>query len=211
MEHSATEYSQSGLPSPHPSHCGDPRSEGSSADQPSAAQYSSQQEVRPSSYSTSATPTSEYGVYPSSARSGSFPEHIHQRPYHPASNPSASSGGMAQQTNSPSLSRQDGPNHQTTHHQFKSDNDVTLDPSIAGPSPTYPYGQPSPYGPPPADISHGYQHAYPQPRADWTGYGQHSAALTPAGHVFPPTASSAPPPGRPHQVRSPLAGYLNAR
>ncbi|ROT42074.1 hypothetical protein SODALDRAFT_326237 [Sodiomyces alkalinus F11] len=174
MEHSAAEYSQSGLPSPHPSNCGDPRSEGSSADQPSAAQYSSQQEVRPSNYSASATPTSEYGVYPSSARSGSFPEHIHQRPYHPASNPSGSSGGMAQQTNNP---------------------------SIAGPSPTYAYGQPSPYGPPPGDIAHGYQHAYPQPRPDWGGYGQHSAGLAPAGHVFPTTPSSAPP-GRPHQVYS---------
>ncbi|KAM0635625.1 hypothetical protein ACHAPW_001288 [Verticillium nonalfalfae] len=45
-----------------------------------------------------------------------------------------------------------------------------------------------------------YQHAYPQPRPDWTGYGQHSAGLTPATHHFPPTPSSAPPNGRPTQV-----------
>ncbi|EGY14521.1 uncharacterized protein VDAG_05685 [Verticillium dahliae VdLs.17] len=142
MERSAAEYSQSGLPSPYPSNCGDTRSEGSSADHSSAAHYSSQQEVRPSNYSTSATPTSEYSVYPPSARSGSFPEHIH-RPYHPASNPSGGSGGMAQQASSPSLPQQDGRNHQPNQHP-KSDNDVPIDPSIAGPSPTYAYGQQSP-------------------------------------------------------------------
>ncbi|KAE9581739.1 C2H2 finger domain transcription factor [Colletotrichum fructicola] len=152
MERSATEYSQS--------------------DHASAAQYATQQEVRPSNYSTSATPTSEYSVYPPSARSGSFPEHI-QRSYHPASNHNGSSGGMAQQASNP---------------------------SIAAPSPTYAYGQHSPYGPPPGDMSHSYQHPYAQPRPDWTGYGQHSAGpLTPANHVFPPTPSSAPPQGRPNQ------------
>jgi len=156
MERSATEYSQS--------------------DHASAAQYATQQEVRSSNYSTSATPTSEYSVYPPSARSGSFPEHI-QRSYHPASNHNGSSGGMAQQASNP---------------------------SIAAPSPTYAYGQHSPYGPPPGDMSHSYQHpAYAQPRPDWTGYGQHSAGpLTPASHVFPPTPSSAPPQGRPNQVYS---------
>lgn len=199
MERSAAEYSQSGLPSPYPSNCGDARSEGSSADQPSAAQYPSQQEVRPSNYSTSATPTSEYSVYPPSARSGSFPDHI-QRSYHPASNPSGGSAGMAQQASSPSLPQQDGRTHQT-QPQPRSDNDVPIDPSIAGPSPTYAsYGQHSPYGPPPGDMSHSYQHAYPQPRPDWASYGQHSAGLAPTGHVFPPTPNSAPPQGRPTQV-----------
>ncbi|KAK2730193.1 transcriptional regulator [Colletotrichum kahawae] len=197
MERSATEYSQSGLPSPYPSNCGDTRSEGSSADHASAAQYATQQEVRPSNYSTSATPTSEYSVYPPSARSGSFPEHI-QRSYHPASNHNGSSGGMAQQASSPSLPQQDGRHHQVP--LAKSDHDVPIDPSIAAPSPTYAYGQHSPYGPPPGDMSHSYQHPYAQPRPDWTGYGQHSAGpLTPANHVFPPTPSSAPPQGRPNQ------------
>jgi hypothetical protein len=199
MERGATEYSQSGLPSPYPSNCGDTRSEGSSADQASAAHYPSQQEVRQSNYSTSATPTSEYSVYPPSARSGSFPEHI-QRSYHPASTPSGGSAGMAQQASSPSLPQQDGRSHHT-QQQPRSDNDVPIDPSIAGPSPTYAYGQHSPYGPPPGDMSHGYPHGgYGQPRPDWSSYGQHSAGLTPAGHVFPPTPSSAPPQGRPNQV-----------
>ncbi|OHW90046.1 transcriptional regulator [Colletotrichum incanum] len=207
MERSATEYSQSGLPSPYPSNCGDTRSEGSSADHASAAQYATQQEVRPSNYSTSATPTSEYSVYPPSARSGSFPEHI-QRSYHPASNHNGSSGGMAQQASSPSLPQQDGRNHQVP--MPKSDHDVPIDPSIAAPSPTYAYGQHSPYGPPPGDMSHSYQHpAYAQPRPDWTGYGQHSAGpLTPASHVFPPTPSSAPPQGRPNQFGNQVYSFV---
>merc|ERR1712230_306562 len=88
MDRGATQYSQS--------------------DHASAAHYTP--EVRSNNYSTSATPTSEYGIYPTSARSGSFPEHI-QRQYHPSSNHSGSNGGgMAQPTN----------------------------PSIAASSPTYP-------------------------------------------------------------------------
>jgi len=102
MERNTSDYPPSGLPSPYPPPYTDGRSEGSSGDPQSTSQYPAPQpEVRSNAYSTSATPTSEYGVYPTSARSGSFPEHI-QRPYHPhtASN-SGSSGGMAQ-ANSPS-------------------------------------------------------------------------------------------------------------
>ncbi|KAH6994128.1 hypothetical protein EDB82DRAFT_525210 [Fusarium venenatum] len=199
MERSAPEYSQSGLPSPYPSNFGDTNSEGSRADHASAAQYPVKQEVN---YSTSATPTSEYGVYPHTARSGSFPEHV-QRSYHPAS--SASSGSMAQQQNSPSMPQQDGRSHQT--HPVKSDNDVPIDPSIAAPSPTYAsYGQHSPYAPNP-DMSHSYPHPgggmYAQPRPDWAGYGQHGGApLTPGHPVYAQNPASAPPPQRPNQVYS---------
>ncbi|KAH7000260.1 hypothetical protein EDB80DRAFT_866301 [Ilyonectria destructans] len=198
MDRSAPEYSQSGLPSPYPSNFGDSNSEESTADHASAAQYPVKQEVN---YSTSATPTSEYGVYPQSARSGSFPEHI-QRSYHPAS--STSSGGMAQQQNSPSMPQQDGRNHQA--HPVKSDNDVPIDPSIAAPSPTYPYGQHSPYAPNP-DMSHSYSHPsggmYAQPRPDWGGYGQHGGApLTPGHPVYAQSPASAPPQQRPNQVYS---------
>jgi hypothetical protein len=174
MERTATEYSQSGLPSPYPSNFGDTNSEGSRADHASAAQYPVKQEVN---YSTSATPTSEYGVYPQTARSGSFPEHV-QRSYHPAS--STSSGGMAQQQNNP---------------------------SIAAPSPTYAsYGQHSPYATNP-DMTHSYPHPgggmYHQPRPDWTGYGQHGGApLTPGHPVYAQNPASAPPPQRPNQVYS---------
>ena len=199
MERTAPEYSQTGLPSPYPSNYGDTKSEGSSADHASAAQYPAQQqsEVRSSNYSAAATPTSEYSVYPSSARSSTFPDHI-QRTFHPASTHGASSGGMAQQQSSPSKNRQDS--------QAKSDSDVPLDSSIPAPSPTYPYPQHSPYAAPSQDIGHGYQHPpggmYAHQRPEWGAYGgQHSAGpMTPAGHVFPPTPNSAPPQPRPNQV-----------
>lgn len=200
MERAATEFTQTGLPSPYPSNFGDNRSEGSSADHASAAQYpAKQQEVN---YPPSATTASEYAVYTPSARSGSFPENT-QRPYHhPAS--SASSGSMAQQANSPSLPQQDGRNH---HHQvdaMKSDNDVPIDPSIAAPSPTYAYGQHSPYAPNP-EMSHGYSHPsgaiYAPPRQDWAGYGQHPASAMGAGHpVYAQSAGSAAPQQRHNQV-----------
>ncbi|KAI8634904.1 hypothetical protein F5Y19DRAFT_469955 [Xylariaceae sp. FL1651] len=206
MERGVHEYSQSGLPSPYPSISGDHQSEASSADHASAAQYPSNQEARPASYSTSATPTSEYGAYPQSARStSSFPEHS-LRQYHPASNHSGSSGGMAQQTpTSPSMPLQDGRNHQSQQsQQVKSDSDVPIDPSIAQPSPTYAHGQYSPYAPPPQDMSHNYPQGapaglYAQPRPDWGNYA-HPAGQMPHPHSVPyaHTPTSAPP-GRPTQ------------
>lgn len=194
MDRGATQFSQSGLPSPYSSSFGDHHSEGSSADHASAAQYPGKQD-----YPTSVTPTSEYSVYPPSARSGSFSEHI-QRSYHPSG--SASSGGMAQQQNSPSMPQHNGPSHQA--HPVNSDNDVPIDPSIAAPSPTYPYGQHSPYAPNP-DMSHGYSHPsggmYAQPRPDWAGYSQHGAPpLTPGHPVYAQSPASAPQ-QRPSQVR----------
>ncbi|KAL5084067.1 C2H2 finger domain transcription factor con7 [Trichoderma cf. simile WF8] len=171
MDRGATQFSQSGLPSPYSSSFGDHHSEGSSAEHASAAQYPGKQD-----YPTSVTPTSEYSVYPPSARSGSFSADHIQRSYHPSS--SASSGGMAQQQNNP---------------------------SIAAPSPTYPYGQHSPYAPNP-DMSHGYSHQsggmYAQPRPDWAGYSQHGAPpLTPGHPVYAQSPASAPQ-QRPSQVYS---------
>ncbi|KAI0480628.1 hypothetical protein GGR56DRAFT_283657 [Xylariaceae sp. FL0804] len=185
MERSVHEYSQS--------------------DHASAAPYPSNPEARTSSYSTSATPTSEYGAYPQSARStSSFPEHS-LRHYHPASNHSGSSGGMAQQTpTSPSLPLQDGRSHQSP--QVKSDTDVPIDPSIAAPSPTTyaAHGQYSPYAPPPQDMSHSYPQSagnlYTQ-RPDWANYGQAGAGHMPHPHQmpFPPHTPTTGPPGRPAQ------------
>lgn len=195
MDRGATQFSQSGLPSPYSSSFGDHHSEGSSAEHASAAQYPGKQD-----YPTSVTPTSEYSVYPPSARSGSFSADHIQRSYHPSS--SASSGGMAQQQNSPSMPQHNGPSHQA--HPVNSDNDVPIDPSIAAPSPTYPYGQHSPYAPNP-DMSHGYSHQsggmYAQPRPDWAGYSQHGAPpLTPGHPVYAQSPASAPQ-QRPSQVR----------
>ncbi|KAF8862011.1 hypothetical protein BDZ45DRAFT_575029, partial [Acephala macrosclerotiorum] len=206
MDRSATEYTQSGIHSPYSHAFNDAQSEENTADHASAAQYTPQQEVRSNNYSTSATPTSEYGIYPTSARSGSFPEHI-QRQYHPASNHSGSSGGMAQST-SPSMPLQDGrPNHHNP--QIKSDQDVPIDPSIAASSPTYPAhggGQYSPY-PPQQDMQHGYpQHPggamYTQPRPDWAGYAgqpQHPMHGYAVSGAQTPT-SAAPAGARPGQV-----------
>ncbi|KAL7935700.1 hypothetical protein V8C35DRAFT_278700 [Trichoderma chlorosporum] len=196
MDRGATQFSQSGLPSPYSSSFGDHHSEGSSAEHASAAQYPGKQD-----YPTSVTPTSEYSVYPPSARSGSFSADHIQRSYHPSS--SASSGGMAQQQNSPSMPQHNGPSHQA--HPVNSDNDVPIDPSIAAPSPTYPYGQHSPYAPNP-DMSHGYSHPsggmYAQPRPDWAGYSQHGAPpLTPGHPVYAQSPASAPQ-QRPSQVYS---------
>ncbi|QUC23643.1 uncharacterized protein UV8b_07884 [Ustilaginoidea virens] len=176
MDRSSSEYPQSGLPSPYPSNYGDNHSEGSNADHASGAHYPVKQEV---TYPTSATPNSEYGLYPQSSRSGTFPEHI-QRSYHPAS--SSSGGGMAQQQSNP---------------------------SIAAPSPSYPYPPPqaSPYAPNP-DMSHSYSHhsssMYAQPRPDWAGYGQHGASPMTAGHpgVYGQSPASAPPQQRQNQVYS---------
>ncbi|KAI0022023.1 hypothetical protein F4780DRAFT_778038 [Xylariomycetidae sp. FL0641] len=201
MERGVHEYSQTGLPSPYPSASGDTQSEASSADHASASTYPGNQEARTASYPTSATPTSEYGAYPASARSASsFQEHS-LRQYHPASN-SGSSGGMAQQTpTSPSMPLQDGRNHQS--QQVKSDSDVPIDPSIAAPSPTtYAHGQYSPYAPPPQDMSHSYPQSagglYAQPRPDWANYGHPAAPMAhhPVHSFHTPTTA---PPGRPAQ------------
>ena len=206
MERGAAEYSQSGLPSPYPSNFGDTQSEASSVDHPSAAPYAPpQQEVRSNNYSAAGTPTSEYSVYPPSARSSSFPEHI-QRSYHPASNHNGGAGGMAQTPTSPSMPLPDGRNHHTPQ-QVKSDSELPIDPSIAGPSPTnYPHGQYPPYANHQQDMSHSYPHPgsaglYTQPRPDWAGYGhQHTGPITPGHPVFPPTPTSGPQSSRPNQV-----------
>ena len=204
MERGAPEYSQSGLPSPLPSNVGDSQSEASSADHVSAAPFASQQEARSATYSASATPTSEYSVFPPSARSAAFPEHI-QRSYHPANNHGGGGGGMAQTPTSPSVPLSD--DGQTHHSQVKSDNQLPLDPSIAAPNPTYPHGQYATYATPGQEMTtHGYTHPgsaglYAQPRPDWSGYGQSPGGpIAPGHHVFPQTPTNAAPAARQNQV-----------
>jgi hypothetical protein len=214
MERAAPEYSQSGLPSPHPSVVGDTQSKAEPVDPSSAAQYATQQEARSSSYSNSATPTSEYSVYPATSRSATFPDM--QRSYHPASNPNGNGGGMPQTPTSPSMPLPDG--HQNPQpEQAKSDSALPIDPSIAGASPTYAtHSQYPPYAPPPQDMSQGYQHPgtpglYTQPRPDWGGYGQQPSAghITPGTHIFHQAPATAAAPGRPHQVGAPACFALN--
>ncbi|KAM3514507.1 hypothetical protein MY11210_001850 [Beauveria gryllotalpidicola] len=202
MDRTNADFSQqTGLPSPYPSNFGgDAHSEASSADHASAQSYPPP--PKDVAYPASATPASDYGVYPPPARSTSaYPDHV-QRPYHPASSPST--GSMAQQ-NSPSLPQSDGRNHQSPI--VNSDTQVPIDPSIAQPSPTYPYAQHSPYAPNP-DMAHSYSHPnsnmYAQPRPEWGGYtAQHAAPpLTPGHQVYGQSPASAPQQQRPSQVYS---------
>ena len=167
MDARQSEYSQTGLSSPYPSFPKTP-SEDESADQASAAQYHPQgQDPRGPSYSTSATPTSEYAINPSSARSGSFPEYI-QRSYQPAAQ-GAAAGGMAQPQN-PSIAAATSPTypqHQqyspyTPHHDMQHYSGHPSTPMYASrpewagqyPQPGVHYGHPATSGPPaPAMVS----------------------------------------------------------
>ena len=205
MERGAPEYSQSGLPSPHPSVVGDTHSKAEPVDPATAAaQYATQQEARSASYSNSATPTSDYSVYPTTSRSSTFPDM--QRSYHPATNPNGGSGGMPQTPTSPSsMPLHHGRNLQPEHP--KSDSALPIDPSIAGASPTYAtHSQYPPYAAPPQDMSQGYQHPgtpglYTQPRPDWGGYSQPPPGhITPGTHIFHQAPATAASQGRPHQV-----------
>ncbi|KAH3917934.1 C2H2 zinc finger transcription factor PnCon7-like protein [Parastagonospora nodorum] len=134
------------------------------SDQASAAQYPSQgQDPRASNL----TPTSDYSLNPSSARSGSFPDYI-QRSYQPGAQGQAP-GGMAQQQNpsiaaatSPTYSHQQQYSPYTPHHDmqhYPGHPQTPIYPSRpewAGqyPQPGMHYGHPASSGPPaPAMVS----------------------------------------------------------
>jgi len=197
MDRGAPEYTQPGLHSPYSLALRDSQSERSpSADQASAAQFTNtpQQDVRPANFASSSTPTSDYSVNASSARSANFPPDYlarqQQYAHHP-NNSSAGAGNMAQAT-SPSMSLQDG--HQHNHHNaphMKSDPDVPIDPSIAASSPTFP-GHYSPYPPPGNDMAQYQGHPPPQMygRPDWAPqYAQHAHGM-PGPYSSPGTAVS---------------------
>ncbi|KAK5714684.1 hypothetical protein LTR17_017139 [Elasticomyces elasticus] len=200
------EYTQSGLSSPN-APCNEQQSEASSADQASAAQYQPGPDYKSTNFSSSATPNSEYGLPPQTARSGSFPEYI-QRSYaegqpqqrYPVSQ--SAHAGMAQ-TSSPSQSLPDGASSNGhPPHDRSSDGDVPIDPSIAQSSPTYPPHGYSPYPPQQHDLQYPPQQMYPG-RPEWAGQYQqpmaygHSPATTGGavqGAVVsrPPAVGSAP-------------------
>lgn len=207
MDGRPSDYPQSGLSEPYPTFP-QPPSEPEPTDQASVAQYPQGQDPRANNYSNSATPTSEYQLNPSSARSGSFPEYL-QRSYPPSAQ-GAAAGGMAQQQ-SPSMPLSDGQTNDHQPQQLKSDSDVPIDPSIAAAtSPTYPqHGQYSPYTP-----HHDMQHYPGQPttpmypsRPEWAGhYPQH-----PMGYPHPST-SGPPAPAMVSPVqRPPTVGRFFAR
>lgn len=207
MDARQQDYPQSGLSSPYPTFP-DSASEGTSADQASAAQYPPQgQDPRASNL----TPSSDYSINPSSARSGSFPEYI-QRSYQPGAQGQAP-GGMAQQQ-SPSMPLSDGHSGDHQQPQLKSDSDVPIDPSIAAAtSPTYPHQQQySPYTP-----HHDMQHypGHPQTpmyasRPEWAGQypqpGMHYGHPATSG---PPAPAMVSPVQRPPTVSHPISGFYN--
>ncbi|KAK4959536.1 hypothetical protein LTR66_013076 [Elasticomyces elasticus] len=209
MDGRQPEYSQPGLNSPYHLY-NDSRSEDSSADQASAAQYHGPG-VRSSDFSSSATPTSEYGLPPSTARSGSFPEYIQQprsyadgQRYHPTSAQGGHPGGMPQPT-SPSMPMPDGqPNGHQASRGNNSDSDVPIDPSIATSSPTYPpHNQYSPYTPQHEMPQYGQQPGVmPYTRPEWAGSYGHPG-MHYAQH---PASSSVGAPGMVAQAARPPAG-----
>lgn len=175
MDRRQTEFAQPGL-NTYPTFP-EPPSEGTPADQASAAQYPQDNSA--------------------SARSGSFPEYI-QRSYQPGAQ--GANAGMAQ-PQSPSMPLQDG---QANDHQqqLKSDDNVPIDPSIAAASsPTYPqHGQYSPYTPH-SDMQHYPGHPttpmYAQ-RPEWAGqYPQHPV------HYGHPATSGPPGPAMISPVQRP--------
>jgi hypothetical protein len=204
MEGRQTEYPQSGLSSPYPTFPGPP-SEGSSADQASAAQYPQGQDPRSSNFPPAATPTSEYALNAPTPQSGSFPEYI-QRSYQPGAQ-RATAGGMAQQQ-SPSMPLPDEQNnHHHNNQNLKSDSDVPIDPSIAAAStPTYPqHGQYSPYQPHGGDMQQHYPGHPTTPmyaqRPEWAGqYPPHSMHYHPSSSGPPAQALVSPGVQRPPAV-----------
>ncbi|KAI4226524.1 MAG: hypothetical protein L6R36_003120 [Xanthoria steineri] len=151
----------------------------SQSDPASAAQYTPQQDVRPSNFATPATPTSDFGVNPSSARANLNPDYLARQQYahqqqqqqQHQHNSHANAASMAQAT-SPSMSLHDG--QQNNHHNpphVKSNTEVPIDPSIAASSPTYP--QYSPYAQQGHDMSQ-----YP----GHPPYGHHGWPQQYAGH-----------------------------
>lgn len=164
--------------------------------------------MRPSTYGSTATPSSEYSVTPSSARPATLPQdYLARQQYAPQAN-HAGAGTMAQAT-SPSMSLQDG--QQNNHHNppHKSNPEVPIDPSIAQSSPTYP-----PYSPyaPNHDMSqyqgHPQQGYHPWPQS----YAGHPHGMPPGAYSSPGTAVSAAGAAatagpRPGQVSLPRAPF----
>ena len=162
------------------------------ADSVSAAQYSTQPEVRANNFPPPPTPTANYTVTPASARPSTFPQEYLARQQHYTPSSAAS---MAQAT-SPSLPLSDGQNPNSSSN--KSNSDVPIDPSIAHSSPTYPGTPYSPYA-----QGHNIEQypGHPPPNYHWPGYG-HPHGLPYSG---PGTNSTS---GSPATTGPPRAGQV---
>ncbi|KAL7276914.1 hypothetical protein RUND412_000058 [Rhizina undulata] len=213
MDRGSSEYTQSGLSSASSySTYSNSRSENSSSSEPPASGYQQpSQEVRSTSnttYSSSATPSSDYGAISSASRTPTFPpEYLGHRyseggapRYHPSS-----SGGGGMLSNSPQHSAQ--PSLASSgQYQVKTNPKPSADSSVAAPSPTYSHPQ---YAYPPGHaMPETYPHAGAPPgwRPEWSApnYAQpspHQMAPSPYGaHASSPASV---PAGSPGSVGSP--------
>ncbi|KAI9052272.1 hypothetical protein LZ554_003629 [Drepanopeziza brunnea f. sp. 'monogermtubi'] len=179
MDRGSGQYSQSdqGSAAQYPHHP-DPRSQNPNQNPIQNSNPNQNHNHNHYPHSASATPTSEYGVYPASARSASFPGHI-QRPYHSSSSHSSGSSG-----GNPSIAAS-SPTYPPHGGQY----------SPYHPQPDMQHGYANH---PPAGAM------YAQPRPDWAGYagGQHPMhGGYPVSTAQTPT-SAAPSGARPGQVYS---------
>lgn len=194
MDNRQSDYPQSGtnlaLQTTDPSITGDAQRDPFPDQQP-AAHYQQGQDSRSANFSSAATPNSEYGIAPSSARSGTFPDY--QRPYNPPLAPGASQQQAMAQATSPSmpLNTSGSTNGQpASSPNMRSDQTQQIDPSIAAAtSPTYPaQHQYSPYTPSP-EMAHYPGHPGVYGRPEWAG-GQYASPI----YTHSPVSSSAPLP-----------------
>ncbi len=231
MDRAAPDFSQPSLQSPFPavaaSEADGPATNAAPPapappQTPTSAHYPGAAEVRPSSFSPSATPTSDYGLNPPSARSNTFPEYVSRQPYPdgapryqqpPPGGPSAGSASMAQASSLPLPYADSSPIVPGRMGGIaRSERDLSLDPSIAATSPTY--SSPPSYSPYPHqhEMTSPYSPHHPAAaygRPEWAPYSQqpHPHALPPtySGHPSSPISVSAGSPvtavsQRPHQV-----------
>ncbi|WPH02786.1 zinc finger protein [Acrodontium crateriforme] len=204
MDGRQSDYTQSGLTSPYAPY-NRHQSEGFSADQSSAVQYTPTQDYKPANnFSSSATPNSDY--LPSSTRSFEG----QQQPRYAGN---AQSHAAMAQTSSPSLSVPDGsqPNGHEPHN-MKSNEALPIDPSIAQSSPTYP--PPHNYSPYPSQHEMPQYPGQPMPaygRPEWAGHyqQQQQQQQQPMGYHSPAASSGAAAPNMmaAHIPRPPQGGH----
>ena len=210
MDSRQGEYPQSGLSSPKPAEKSEQHSEDSKTDHSAAtAQYSSQSDPK---LTNASTPTSDYSLNPSSARSGTFPDYIHRgggypdasQRYNPTSAPNGTGAHMAQSTSpsKPPTASQTAGEQPLESKAINSDPHIPVDPNIAASSPTYPpqhhyspyQAQHDPYQTPPA--------MYPRPPEYGAAYSAPPHGMpAPYGHV--PASVSTPPSMQPAGARPP--------
>lgn len=211
MDRGPSEYQQPGLPSSaaYSSYNNQQQSEPQPAEQPASSYQTTSQEVRSTSstYSSSATPSSEYGgTVNSASRTPTFPpdynlgthRYSETTRYHPSS---TATGGMA---HVPSPNSSLPPMARTAqYHIKKTEPDPCKDPSVPASGPQYaqpPNQQYAHYSPHP---THQMSEAYPTPshpgwRPEWappTGYTPHQMNAPYSPHGSPATSVTSLSPG----------------